>query len=63
MDLFLRNAGKQGQIPASFLLRVYQFGGEEMIEIVLNDPENEEVIAKVRNRVNETMKKYPLFAW
>lgn len=34
----------------------------EMIEIVLNDPENEEVIAKVRNRVNETMKKYPLFA-
>lgn len=35
----------------------------EMIEIVLNDPENEEVIAKVRNRVNETMKKYPLFAW
>lgn len=35
----------------------------EMIEIVLNDSENEEVIAKVRNRVNETMKKYPLFAW
>lgn len=35
----------------------------EMIEIVLNDPENEEVIAKVRNRVNETMKKYLLFAW
>lgn len=35
----------------------------EMIEIVLNDPENEEVIAKIRNRVNETMKKYPLFAW
>ncbi len=35
----------------------------EMIEIVLNDPENEEVIAKVHNRVNETMKKYPLFAW
>lgn len=35
----------------------------EMIEIVLNDPENEDVIAKVRNRVNETMKKYPLFAW
>ncbi len=35
----------------------------EMIEIVLNDPENEEVIAKVRNRVNETMKKYPLFTW
>lgn len=35
----------------------------EMIEIVLNDPENEEVIAKVRNRVNETMKKYPLFVW
>lgn len=35
----------------------------EMIETVLNAPESEEVITKVRNRVNETMKKYPLFAW
>ena len=33
------------------------------IEEVLNDPENEAVIAKVRGEVNETMKKYPLFAW
>ena len=33
------------------------------IEEVLNDPENEAVIAKVRGEVNEEMKKYPLFAW
>ena len=35
----------------------------ELIEEVLNDPENEEVIASVRARVNETMKNYPLFAY
>jgi len=35
----------------------------EMIETVLSNVENEEVIAKVRARVNETMKKYPLFAY
>ena len=35
----------------------------ELIEEVLNDPENEEVIASVRKRVNETMKSYPLFAY
>ena len=35
----------------------------EMIEEVLNAPEDEKVIAAVRSRVNETMKKYPLFAW
>ncbi len=35
----------------------------ELIEEVLNDPENEEVIASVRQRVNETMKNYPLFAY
>ena len=29
----------------------------------LDNPENEEVIAKVRSRVNETMKGYPLFAY
>jgi glycine hydroxymethyltransferase len=34
-----------------------------LIEEVLNDPENEEVIASVRKRVNETMKNYPLFAY
>ena len=33
------------------------------IEEVLNDPENEAVIAKVRGEVNETMKNYPLFAY
>ena len=33
------------------------------IEEVLNDPENEQVIAKVRGEVNEEMKNYPLFAW
>ncbi len=34
-----------------------------LIEEVLNDPENEEVIARVRSKVNETMKNYPLFAY
>ena len=33
------------------------------IEEVLNDPENEAVIAKVRGEVNETMKNYPMFAY
>lgn len=35
----------------------------EMIEKVLNAPEDERVIASVRQRVNETMKQYPLFAY
>lgn len=35
----------------------------ELIEEVLNAPEDEAVIARVRQRVNETMKNYPLFAW
>ena len=35
----------------------------ELIETVLNDPTNEEVIASVRQRVNDTMKDYPLFAY
>ena len=35
----------------------------EMIEIVLNSPTDETVIASVKARVNETMKNYPLFAW
>jgi len=33
------------------------------IEEVLNAPEDESVIAKVRGEVNATMKNYPLFAW
>ena len=33
------------------------------IEEVLNDPENEQVIAKVRGEVNAKMKDYPLFAY
>lgn len=33
------------------------------IEEVLNDPENEQVINKVRNEVNITMKAYPIFAY
>ena len=33
------------------------------IEEVLNDPTNEEVIASVRQRVNDKMKDYPLFAY
>lgn len=35
----------------------------EMIEEVLNATEDERVIASVRQRVNETMKQYPLFAY
>lgn len=35
----------------------------EMIETVLNAPEDEQVIASVREHVNEVMKQYPLFAW
>ena len=35
----------------------------EMIETVLNDPENEQVIASVREKVNSIMKDYPIFAW
>lgn len=35
----------------------------EMIEEVLNAPEDERVVASVRQRVNETMKQYPLFAY
>ncbi len=35
----------------------------ELIETVLNAPEDEQVIAAVRQRVNETMKSYPLFAY
>ena len=35
----------------------------EMIETVLSNVDNEEVIAQVRARVNETMKAYPLFAY
>ena len=35
----------------------------EMIEEVLNAPEDEAVIAKVRARVNSIMKNYPMFAY
>ena len=35
----------------------------ELIERVLNDPENEAVIAAVRAEVNTIMKTYPLFAY
>lgn len=35
----------------------------EMLETVLNSPTDEAVIAQVRERVNATMKAYPLFAW
>ena len=35
----------------------------EMIEIVLNNYDNEEVIASMRQRINETMAQYPLFAY
>ena len=35
----------------------------ELIEEVLNAPEDEAVIAKVRTRVNGIMKDYPMFAY
>ena len=41
------------------------FMGEivEMIDTVLSDVENEKTITSVREKVNTTMKQYPLFAW
>ena len=35
----------------------------ELIETVLDAPENPEVIASVRMRVNDVMAAYPMFAW
>lgn len=35
----------------------------EMIETVLDNPENDQVIASVRAKVNDIMKDYPIFAW
>lgn len=35
----------------------------ELIDEVLADPENEKVISRVREKVNATMKGYPLFAY
>ena len=35
----------------------------ELIEDVLNNPENKQVIKRVREKVNATMKDYPLFAY
>jgi glycine hydroxymethyltransferase len=35
----------------------------DLIEEVLDSPEDEKVIARVRAKVNETMSKYPLFAY
>ena len=35
----------------------------ELIEEVLNNPENEQVIKRVREKVNAAMKDYPLFAY
>lgn len=35
----------------------------ELIERVLNEPENQDVIRDVKNIVNRTMSEYPLFAW
>lgn len=35
----------------------------EMIETVLSHPDNDHVIASIRDRVNTTMAKYPLFAY
>ncbi len=35
----------------------------DLIEEVLNAPEDEKVITSVRQKVNETMKNYPLFAY
>lgn len=35
----------------------------DLIEEVLNNPEDEKIIARVREKVNDTMSKYPLFAY
>ena len=35
----------------------------EMIDTVLHAPEDQAVIAAVRERVNKTMEKYPMFAY
>lgn len=35
----------------------------DLIEIVLNAPEDDKVIASVREKVNSMMTQYPLFAW
>ena len=35
----------------------------DMIETVLNAPEDDAVIARVRSHVNELMSNYPIFAW
>ncbi len=35
----------------------------ELIDTVLQDPENEQTITKVRETVNAEMVKYPLYAW
>lgn len=35
----------------------------ELIEEVLNSPDDENVISNIRNKVNQTMTKYPLFAY
>ncbi len=35
----------------------------EMIETVLNAPTDEQIIAKIRARVNDTMKQFPIFSW
>ncbi|MDR1102220.1 MAG: serine hydroxymethyltransferase, partial [Tannerella sp.] len=35
----------------------------ELIDAVLTDPESDATLAAVREKVNATMKEYPLFAW
>ncbi|MDD4697675.1 MAG: serine hydroxymethyltransferase [Fermentimonas sp.] len=35
----------------------------EMIDNVLANPEDSKVVSSVREKVNSTMKKYPIFAW
>jgi glycine hydroxymethyltransferase len=35
----------------------------EMIDTVLSNPENEAVITAVREKVNKTMKDFPIFAY
>ena len=35
----------------------------DLIDTVLKDPENDQVIKQVREKVNATMKEYPLFAY
>ena len=65
----LEKALQKADIPcktfseAESVLQAIKKEHAELIEEVLNAPEDEKVIARVREKVNATMKDYPLFAY